>query len=77
MKNKLISLLQELLIETDQVDLIGIKVLILENTEFLANQRTIAEIGNILDNVNAYIDLPNDANKVKIENLIQRINDKY
>ncbi|WDF57572.1 hypothetical protein PQ462_12680 [Flavobacterium sp. KACC 22758] len=77
MKSKLISLLQELLMETDHIDMIGIKVSILESTAFLANPRTIGEIRNILDNVNAYIDLPNDANKVNIEKLIQRINDKY
>ncbi|MET3032106.1 hypothetical protein [Flavobacterium johnsoniae] len=67
MKNKLISLLQKLLMETNHIDMIGIKVSILESKAFLANPRTIGEIRNILDNVNAYIELPNDANKIKIE----------
>lgn len=77
MKNKLITLLQELLTETDKIDQIGIKVSIMENTAFLAHPRTIGEIGNIMNNVNAYLDSPSDGNKTNIEKLIQRINEKY
>ncbi|WP_264538060.1 hypothetical protein [Flavobacterium sp. N1736] len=77
MKNKIINLLEELLIETDKVDQIGIKVSIMENTAFLAHPRTIGEIANIMNNVNAYLDSPSDSNKTSIEKLIQRINEKY
>jgi hypothetical protein len=77
MKNKLIDLLQELLIETDKIDQIGIKVSIMESTAFLAHPQTIGEIGNIMNNVNAYLDSPSDTNKANIEKLIQRINEKF
>lgn len=73
MKNKLI----ELLIETDKIDQIGIKVSIMESTAFLAHPRTIGEIGNIMNNVNAYLDSPSDTNIANIEKLIQRINEKF
>lgn len=77
MKNKLITLLGELLIETDKIDQIGIKVSIMENTAFLAHPRTFGEIGNIMNNVNAYLNSPSDSNKTNIEKLIQRIAEKY
>lgn len=77
MKNKLINLLQELLIETDKIDQIGIKASIMQNTAFLAYPRTIGEIKNIMKNVNAYLDSPSDINKSNIEKLIQRINEKF
>lgn len=77
MKNKLISLLQELIVETDRVNLVGIKVSIMQNTAFLAQPKTIGEISNIMNAVNSFIDSPNSNNKANVENVIERLNEKF
>ena len=77
MKNKLIELLKELLVNNDRIDQVGIKVSIMENTAFLAQPKTIGEIGNIMEHVNAYVENPNEVNKLGVEKLIERIESKF
>lgn len=77
MKNKLISLLQELLIEIDRANLIGIKLSIMENTAFLGHPKDFGEITNIMNAVNSYIESSNDNTKANLEEVIKRINSKY
>ena len=77
MKNKLISLLQELLIETDEINKVSIKASIMQNTKFLAKSSTFGELSNLMKHVNAYMESSIDANKVNIEKVIDRINEKF
>ena len=77
MKNKLITNLQELLDHTSKVNHVGIKVSIMENTAFLANQDTAGEISNIMKAVNSYIDFPNKINKANVERVIQHLDEKF
>ena len=76
MKKKLITNLQELLTQTSKVNHVGIKVSIMENSSFLANQHT-GEISNIMKAVNSYIDFPNKINKANIERVIQHLDEKF
>ena len=77
MKKKLITNLQELLTQPSKVNLVGIKVSIMENTAFLANQQTAGEINNIMKAVNSYIDFPNKINKANVERVIQHLDEKF
>ncbi|WP_026729488.1 hypothetical protein [Flavobacterium denitrificans] len=77
MKNKLISLLQELIITTDKTDLVNLKASIMQKTVFLARPETSGEIGNIMHAVNSYIELPNANNIENVEKVIKRLNDKF
>ena len=77
MKNKLIALLQELIIETDKINRVSIKASIMESTAFLAKPSTFGEISNIMKHVNAFMESSTDANKVNIEKVIERINEKF
>lgn len=77
MKNKLISLLQELLIATDEINKVNIKASIMLNTAFLAKPSNFRELNNLMKHVNAYIESSTDKNKVNIEKVIARINEKF
>ena len=69
--------MQELIVETDRVNLGGIKVSIMQNTAFLAQPKTIGEIYSIMNAVNSFIDFPNSNNKANVENVIERLNEKF
>lgn len=77
MKTTLISLLHELLEETDKINVVGIKVSIMTNTQFLADPKTIGEISNVMGIVNSFIDSPNQTTRENVLKLIERINDKF
>lgn len=77
MKDKLIALIHELILEKDKTNITGLKIQIMEKTAFLARPKDIAEIHSIMDAVNNYIDFPNENNKAKLEDIIERIKLKY
>jgi hypothetical protein len=45
----------------------------MQKTVFLARPKTSGEIGNIMNAVNSYIELPNNINKANVEKVIQRL----
>lgn len=77
MKNKLIALLEELISETDKINIIGIKLSIMEHTAFLGHPKDFGEIVNIMNAVNSYIGSSNDNTKADVREVIKRINSKY
>lgn len=73
MKEKLIALLKELLEENDKIKQKGLKIDIMVNTAFLSSPRNFPEVTNIMNKVNSFIDNTNEASKVGIASVIERI----
>jgi len=77
MKNKLISLLQELIAENDEKDFVGIRFGIMENTAFLRHPKNFSEISTVITVVNAYIESPNEISKANVKKVITNLNAKF
>lgn len=77
MKNKLISLLHELITENEEKDFKYLKISIMQNSAFLANPKGFSDLSSITTVVNSYIESQSVTNKANVEKVITNLNAKF